>query len=183
MGFCPRDLGKERKDKIYHCISLQAIPHDGSELLGGDGAVSILVKQREGFFELGNLVFSQLFGHLVGNSGAVKIDWRNFTSERQKLTVVRPRVRLRLGVQVTYGRDGGLADHAIKDILFSRIAKISSSRALSYRFLKEKLGGGLYESTYTDTVVQIYYFILTYFYMTANDIDTYRRPLPLSFRN
>ena len=83
VGFCPRDLGKERKDTIYHCISLQAIPHDGSELLGGDGAVSILVKQREGFFELGNLVFSQLFGHLVGTSGAVKIDWRNFTSERQ----------------------------------------------------------------------------------------------------
>ena len=97
-------------DTISHCITLQAIPHDGSELLGGDGAVSILVKQREGFFELGNLVFSQLFCHLVGTSGAMKIDWRNFTSERQKLTVVRPRVRLRLGVQVTHGSDGGLAD-------------------------------------------------------------------------
>ena len=42
------------KDTISHCITLQAIPHDGSELLCGDGAVSILVEQRKSFLEFGN---------------------------------------------------------------------------------------------------------------------------------
>ena len=34
--------------------------HDGSQLLGGDGAISVLVEQREGLFEFGNLLLGQL---------------------------------------------------------------------------------------------------------------------------
>ena len=34
--------------------------HDGAQLLGGDGAVTIFVEEREGLFEFGNLLFSQL---------------------------------------------------------------------------------------------------------------------------
>lgn len=37
-------------------------PHDSAQLLGGDGAVTILVKEGEGFLELGNLLFCQLVG-------------------------------------------------------------------------------------------------------------------------
>ena len=37
-------------------------PHDGSQLLGGDGAVAILVEQGEGLLELGDLLFGQLVG-------------------------------------------------------------------------------------------------------------------------
>ena len=36
--------------------------HDGSELLGGDGTISVLVKEGEGLLELGDLLFSQLLG-------------------------------------------------------------------------------------------------------------------------
>ncbi len=35
-------------------------PHDGAELLGGDGAISVLVKEGEGLLELCDLLFSQL---------------------------------------------------------------------------------------------------------------------------
>ena len=41
-------------------------PHDSPQLLGSDGAVSVFVEQREGFLELGNLIFSELLCHLVG---------------------------------------------------------------------------------------------------------------------
>merc|ERR1712060_956775 len=34
--------------------------HDGPELLGGDGAITVLVEQRESFFELGDLLLGQL---------------------------------------------------------------------------------------------------------------------------
>ena len=37
-------------------------PHDCSQFLGSDRAVAILVKQREGFFELSDLLLSQLIG-------------------------------------------------------------------------------------------------------------------------
>ena len=33
-------------------------PHDSPQLLGGDGAVTVLVKQRESLLELGNLILS-----------------------------------------------------------------------------------------------------------------------------
>ena len=42
------------------CGVLPKRPHDSAQLLGGDGAVTILVKEGEGFFELGNLFFCQL---------------------------------------------------------------------------------------------------------------------------
>jgi len=35
-------------------------PHDCAQLLGGDGAVTILVEEGEGFLELCDLFFSQL---------------------------------------------------------------------------------------------------------------------------
>ena len=37
-------------------------PHDGAELLGGDGAIAIFVEEGEGFLELGNLFLGQLIG-------------------------------------------------------------------------------------------------------------------------
>lgn len=36
--------------------------HDGAQLLGGDGAVAVLVEQGKGFFEFGDLLFCQLIG-------------------------------------------------------------------------------------------------------------------------
>jgi hypothetical protein len=41
--------------------------HDGAQLLSGDGAIAILVKQGEGLLKLGNLLFGQLVRH--GNGG------------------------------------------------------------------------------------------------------------------
>jgi hypothetical protein len=35
-------------------------PHDGAQLLGRDGAVAVLVEQREGLLELGDLLLCQL---------------------------------------------------------------------------------------------------------------------------
>ena len=42
------------------CRVLSQRPHDGAQLLGGDGAVAILVEEGEGLLELGDLLFSQL---------------------------------------------------------------------------------------------------------------------------
>jgi hypothetical protein len=35
-------------------------PHDGAQLLGGDGAVAVLVKEGEGLLELSDLLLGQL---------------------------------------------------------------------------------------------------------------------------
>jgi len=37
--------------------------HHGSELLGGDGAIAVLVEQGEGLLELGDLLLRELVGH------------------------------------------------------------------------------------------------------------------------
>ena len=42
------------------CGVLSKWSHDCAQLLGGDGAVTIFVEEREGLFEFGNLLFSQL---------------------------------------------------------------------------------------------------------------------------
>merc|ERR1719310_2313866 len=39
--------------------------HDCSQLLGGDGAIAVLVEQGEGLLELGNLLLSKLVRHWV----------------------------------------------------------------------------------------------------------------------
>jgi hypothetical protein len=37
-------------------------PHDGAQLLGRDGAIAVLVEEREGLLELGDLFLGQLIG-------------------------------------------------------------------------------------------------------------------------
>ena len=37
-------------------------PHDGAQLLGGDGAIAVLVDQAERLLELGDLLLGQLVG-------------------------------------------------------------------------------------------------------------------------
>jgi len=39
--------------------------HDSAELLGGDGAITVLVEQGECLLELGDLFFGQLISHGV----------------------------------------------------------------------------------------------------------------------
>merc|ERR1719163_744007 len=36
--------------------------HDGAKLLGGDGAIAVLVEEGEGLLELGDLFLSELIG-------------------------------------------------------------------------------------------------------------------------
>ena len=49
--------------------------HDGAKLLGGDGAIAILVKEGEGLLELGNLFFGELVsgGSLTGRKVRVSV--------------------------------------------------------------------------------------------------------------
>ena len=39
--------------------------HNGAQLLGGDGAIAVLVEEGEGLLELGDLFLGQLLGHVV----------------------------------------------------------------------------------------------------------------------
>eukprot|EP00092_Neocalanus_flemingeri_P021680 GFUD01023518.1.p1 GENE.GFUD01023518.1~~GFUD01023518.1.p1 ORF type:complete len:103 (+),score=7.18 GFUD01023518.1:99-407(+) len=48
-------------------------PHDGPQLFGGDSAVTVLVEQREGLLEFGNLFFCQFFGHCMVEMTGYKI--------------------------------------------------------------------------------------------------------------
>ena len=66
-------------------------PHDGSQLLGGDGAVAILVEQGEGLLELGDLFFGQLVCLKIGKEN--ERSNKCFTSEKllQKDSQIRRR--------------------------------------------------------------------------------------------
>merc|ERR1740121_2443437 len=45
------------------CWILSKRPHHCAQLLGRDGAIAILVKEREGLLELGDLLLCELIGH------------------------------------------------------------------------------------------------------------------------
>merc|ERR1719238_1646969 len=55
-------------DLVNHVLELSLcgiLPegaHDGSQLLGGDGAIAVLVEEGESLLELGNLFLSKLIG-------------------------------------------------------------------------------------------------------------------------
>lgn len=42
------------------CGILSKRPHDSAQFLGSDGAIAILIEQRKGLFEFGNLLLRQL---------------------------------------------------------------------------------------------------------------------------
>ena len=46
--------------KFCFCGVLSEGSHDGAQLFGGDGAITVLVEQRERLLELGDLLLCQL---------------------------------------------------------------------------------------------------------------------------
>jgi 3-oxoacyl-[acyl-carrier-protein] synthase III len=58
------------KEERYLKLSLGGVlaerAHDGTKLLGGDGAIAVLVKKAKRLLELGNLLLSQLVSHSSG---------------------------------------------------------------------------------------------------------------------
>mmetsp|Transcript_11557 Transcript_11557/g.38203 ORF Transcript_11557/g.38203 Transcript_11557/m.38203 type:complete len:232 (+) Transcript_11557:50-745(+) len=66
-----------RVDFVDHVLELgfggvlSERPHDGAEFLGGDGAVAILVEQRERLLELGDLLVGESVSHVECRKGGV----------------------------------------------------------------------------------------------------------------
>ena len=59
--------------KLRLCGVLTERPHDGAQLFSGDGAVAILVEERERLLELGDLFLCQLIGLQKHTQNSVKI--------------------------------------------------------------------------------------------------------------